>query len=80
MVTRNLQNHMRQVSTAEGGAYAARMGCLFVESSAKTAVGVREAFRGVVERVLLSISDSSESRFRSSGPSKPTHSPNQAKQ
>jgi hypothetical protein len=28
------------------------MGCLFVESSAKTAVGVREAFRDVVERVL----------------------------
>jgi hypothetical protein len=28
------------------------MGCLFVETSAKTAVGVREAFRDVVERIL----------------------------
>ncbi|KAI0248554.1 small GTPase superfamily, partial [Lactifluus subvellereus] len=46
------KGHMRQVSTAEGAAYAARMGCLFVESSAKTAVGVREVFRDVVERVL----------------------------
>ena len=43
---------MRQVSAAEGAAYAAKMDCLFVESSAKTAVGVRETFRDVVERVL----------------------------
>jgi Ras-related protein Rab-18 len=47
-----VQNHLRQVSAAEGAAYAAKMGCLFVESSAKTAVGVRESFRDVVERVL----------------------------
>jgi len=47
-----VKNHMRQVSAAEGAAYAAKMGCLFVESSAKTAVGVRETFRDVVERVL----------------------------
>ncbi|KAI0300608.1 ras family-domain-containing protein [Multifurca ochricompacta] len=46
------KSHMRQVPTAEGAAYAARMGCLFVESSAKTAVGVREMFRDVVERIL----------------------------
>ncbi|KAI0288981.1 small GTPase superfamily [Russula brevipes] len=44
--------HMRQVSAAEGAAYATKMGCLFVESSAKTAVGVRETFRDVVERII----------------------------
>jgi len=31
--------------------YAARMGCLFVETSAKTGMGVYRAFRDVVERV-----------------------------
>jgi len=46
------QGHMRQVSTEEGAALAARMGCLFVESSAKTAVGVRDTFRDVVERIV----------------------------
>ncbi|KAH9975037.1 P-loop containing nucleoside triphosphate hydrolase protein [Lactifluus volemus] len=46
------KNHVRQVSTAEGVAHAVQMGCLFVETSAKTAVGVREAFRDVVERIL----------------------------
>ena len=50
--TTSSQNHVRQVSTAEGAAYASQMGCLFVETSAKTAVGVREAFRDVVERIL----------------------------
>jgi Ras-related protein Rab-18 len=44
---------MRQVSAMEGAAYAAKMGCLFVESSAKTAVGVRETFRDVIERIVL---------------------------
>jgi Ras-related protein Rab-18 len=43
---------MREISAAEGAAYAAKMGCLFVELSAKTADGVRETFRDVVERVL----------------------------
>ncbi len=28
------------------------MGCLFVETSAKTAIGVCAAFRGVVERIV----------------------------
>ncbi|KAH8982570.1 P-loop containing nucleoside triphosphate hydrolase protein [Lactarius hatsudake] len=42
----------RQVPRAEAAAYAARMGCLFVEASAKTAIGVCAAFRGVVERVV----------------------------
>ena len=45
------QEHARQVSTEEAAAYAARMGCLFVEASAKTAMGVSRAFRDVVERV-----------------------------
>ncbi|KAI9447204.1 small GTPase superfamily [Lactarius psammicola] len=49
-----LQGHMRQVPTAEAAAYASRMGTLFVESSAKTAVGVREVFRDTLERVLQS--------------------------
>ncbi|PAV14921.1 ras-domain-containing [Pyrrhoderma noxium] len=42
----------RQVSTSEGAAFAERMGSLFVEASAKTAVGVRQAFTDVVERIL----------------------------
>jgi len=45
------KEHARQVSTKEAEAYAARMGCLFVETSAKTAMGVSRAFRDVVERV-----------------------------
>jgi Ras-related protein Rab-18 len=40
------------VSTEEGEAFAERMNSLFVEASAKTAVGVQEAFRAVVEKVL----------------------------
>lgn len=43
---------MRQVSTAEGAAFAARNKCQFIESSAKTAVGVRETFRKVLERII----------------------------
>ena len=38
--------------TAEGAAFAQRTGCLFVEASAKTAVGVTEAFSDVVERII----------------------------
>jgi len=40
------------VPTTEGAAFAARTGCLFVESSAKTAVGVTEAFNDVVARII----------------------------
>jgi len=57
---------MRQVPTREGAAYAARKGTLFVEASAKTAVGLREVFRDTVERVL-----DSESPFPFSPTSKP---------
>ncbi|OSD00417.1 ras-domain-containing protein [Trametes coccinea BRFM310] len=46
------KEYSRQVPTAEGEAFAKRMGALFIEASAKTAVGVEEAFRDVVERIL----------------------------
>ncbi|KAF8273943.1 P-loop containing nucleoside triphosphate hydrolase protein [Lactarius quietus] len=42
----------RQVPTAEAAAYATRMGCLFVETSAKTAIGVCSAFHDVIERIV----------------------------
>ncbi|KAF7986830.1 hypothetical protein HWV62_12528 [Athelia sp. TMB] len=42
----------RQVPTAEGQAFATRMNSLFIEASAKTAVGVKDAFQEVVERIL----------------------------
>ncbi|KAH9849121.1 ras-domain-containing protein [Lenzites betulinus] len=42
----------RQVPTTEGEAFAKRMGALFVEASAKTAVGVEDAFRDVVARII----------------------------
>ncbi|KAI0248548.1 ras-domain-containing protein [Lactifluus subvellereus] len=42
----------RQVPTAEAAAFAEKMGCLFVETSAKTAVGVRKMFRNVVEHII----------------------------
>jgi len=46
------KEYSRQVSAAEAQQFADRMDSLFVEASAKTAVGVRDAFRGVVERIL----------------------------
>ncbi|KAI0315487.1 ras-domain-containing protein [Amylostereum chailletii] len=46
------KEYSRQVPTAEAQQFADRMGSLFVEASAKTAVGVREAFRTVVERII----------------------------
>lgn len=46
------QEFSRQVPTAEGAAFAARMDSLFIEASAKTSVGVREAFNEVVEKIL----------------------------
>jgi len=42
----------RQVPTAEAQAFAERMDSLFIEASAKTAVGVKEAFVEVVERIM----------------------------
>ncbi|KIL58935.1 hypothetical protein M378DRAFT_170027 [Amanita muscaria Koide BX008] len=46
------KEYSRQVSTAEGEAYAKKMDSLFVESSAKTAVGVEETFRELVKKIL----------------------------
>jgi Ras-related protein Rab-18 len=42
----------RQVSTTDGREFAERQGALFVEASAKTAVGVSEAFEDVVRRII----------------------------
>lgn len=38
--------------TAEGQRFAERMDSLFIEASAKTAVGVKEVFTDVVEKIL----------------------------
>ena len=38
--------------TSEAAAFAGRAGCLFLEASAKTAVGVTEAFNDVVTRII----------------------------
>ncbi|KAH8982568.1 ras-domain-containing protein [Lactarius hatsudake] len=46
------QDHQRQVPTAEAAAFAKKMGCRSAETSAKTAVGVRNAFREMVERIV----------------------------
>lgn len=47
-----LQEHSRQVSTDEGAVFAARQDALFLEASAKTAVGVREVFEDLVRKIL----------------------------
>jgi hypothetical protein len=41
----------REVTTKEGEEYARRMGCLFLECSAKANLGVEEAFKELVARV-----------------------------
>jgi Ras-related protein Rab-18 len=55
------------VPTSEGAAFAARTGCLFVEASAKTAVGVTEAFDDVVTRIIDTPSLWNEEKPKSSG-------------
>jgi len=42
----------RQVPTAEAQQFAARMSTLFIETSAKTSIGVKEVFQEVVEKIL----------------------------
>jgi Ras-related protein Rab-18 len=42
----------RQVSTSEGQQFAQRMSSLFLETSAKTALGVEEVFKDVVEKII----------------------------
>jgi Ras-related protein Rab-18 len=54
------------VPTSEGATFAARTGCLFVEASAKTAVGVSEAFNDVVARIIDTPSLWREERPKSS--------------
>ena len=53
--------------TSEGATFAARTGCLFVEASAKTAVGVTEAFHDVVVRIIDTPSLWNEDKPKSSG-------------
>lgn len=48
-----LQEYSRHVSEEEGRKFAERQGCLFVEASAKTAVGVEETFVDLVEKVRV---------------------------
>ncbi|KAH9163048.1 hypothetical protein EDB89DRAFT_2234453 [Lactarius sanguifluus] len=45
------KEYSRQVPTTEGASFAQRTGCLCVEASAKTAVGVTEA-GDVVARII----------------------------
>ena len=47
-----VQESSRQVPTSEDEAFAQGMNFLFIETSAKTAVGVGETFREVVEKIL----------------------------
>jgi len=42
----------RQVPTAEAQQFASRMSTLFIETSAKTSIGVKEVFQEVVEKIL----------------------------
>lgn len=42
----------REVSASDGDALARRNGCLFIESSARTATGVRQCFEELVRKVL----------------------------
>ncbi|PIL32548.1 transporter [Ganoderma sinense ZZ0214-1] len=60
----------REVLTSEGQAFATGMNALFIEASAKTAVGVQEAFRDVVERIIDTpeLWQSANARKSKSGP------------
>ncbi|KAH9163092.1 ras-domain-containing protein [Lactarius sanguifluus] len=46
------KDYQRQVPTAEAAEFARKMGCRSAETSAKTALGVRKAFREMVERIV----------------------------
>ena len=46
------QDAKREVSFAEGAAFAKSQGCLFVETSAKVDVAVRQAFEELVLKIL----------------------------
>ncbi|KAI9450641.1 P-loop containing nucleoside triphosphate hydrolase protein, partial [Russula earlei] len=51
-VVKVVVKYSRQVPTAGGTGFAARSGCLFVEASAKTAMGMMEVFSEVVARII----------------------------
>ena len=46
------QEHSRQVPTDEAAVFAGRQDALFLEASAKTAVGVQEVFEDLVKKIL----------------------------
>ncbi|RXW17379.1 hypothetical protein EST38_g8471 [Candolleomyces aberdarensis] len=46
------KEYSRQVTVAEGQQFANRMKSLFIEASAKTAIGVKDIFRELVEEIL----------------------------
>ncbi|KAG0696353.1 ras-domain-containing protein [Suillus ampliporus] len=46
------KENSRQVPTKEGSTFASRQNALFVEASAKTAIGVRDVFEELVARIL----------------------------
>lgn len=52
IVGNKLDLDTREVSAADGDALARRNGCLFIESSARTATGVRQCFEELVRKVL----------------------------
>ena len=47
-----LQEAEREVSRAEGAAFARKHGCLFVETSAKANMAVGQAFEELVMKIL----------------------------
>ena len=71
----SFKEYSRQVPTAEGAAFAQRTGCLFVEASAKTAVGVTEAFSDVVERIIDTPALWGEEKSKASSSSKTRRTP-----
>ncbi|KAI9464390.1 ras-domain-containing protein [Russula earlei] len=46
------EESQRRVPAEEAAALAEKMDCHFIETSARTAVGVRKAFRDIVERIM----------------------------
>lgn len=42
----------RQISTAEGEAFASQMNCLFFETSAMSSIGVMEALKLLVDKMV----------------------------
>ena len=52
LVGNKIDLESREVSTAEGEAYARAKGMVFIETSAKTTVGIRQTFDELVQKVL----------------------------